>query len=77
MDMWPAFENSEVEALPHAMVVHDNFHTCKHLIEVDGKVRKAEHVNLMAEGGKKLREMKDDRMRREAASFGELSKSNL
>lgn len=84
MDMWPAFENSAVEALPNAKVVHDKFHISKHLNEAVDKVRKAEHRKLMAQGDETLKGTKYDWMRRhpdmrrsEAASFRELHKANL
>jgi len=63
MDLWPAFENSAGEALPNAKIVHDKFHVSKHLNEAVDKVRKAEHLKLIAQRDDTLKGSKCEWMR--------------
>lgn len=55
IDMSQAFENSVLENVPHADIVHDKFHISKHLNEAVDKVRRQEHKVLKQEGDDRLK----------------------
>ena len=62
MDMWPAFINATLEALPGAeeKIAFDKFHVAKYLGEAVDKVRRQEHKALIAEGHDDLKGSKYD-----------------
>ena len=43
MDMWPAFEKSARQHIPHAAILYDKFHIVRHLGEALDKIRKQEY----------------------------------
>lgn len=55
MDMWPAFENATLRAIPGVAIVHDRFHISKHLNDGVNKVRREEHHKLMSQGDERLK----------------------
>jgi transposase len=55
MDMWPAFENATVRAVPGVAIVHDRFHISKHLNGGVNKVRSEEHRKMMSQGDDRLK----------------------
>ena len=55
LDMWPAFMNAARKWLPEAVLVHDKFHVSKHLNDAVDRVRKDEHVRLMAKKDERLK----------------------
>lgn len=54
MDMSAAYQAAVRKEMPEAEVVHDRFHVSKLLGEAVDKVRRGEHVRLMAKGDKRL-----------------------
>lgn len=52
MDMWPAFTNATLEAIPDAVnkIAFDRFHVTQHLGNAVDKVRRAEHRKLKQQG---------------------------
>jgi transposase len=55
LDMWKAYENSVLEKLPQADIVHDRFHISQHLNEAVDKVRRKENKQLIKEGDGRLK----------------------
>lgn len=55
MDMWQAFENATLKAVPSAQIVHDKFHITKHLNEGVNQVRAKEHGVLTRRGDQRLK----------------------
>jgi len=52
MDMWPAYINATLEAIPDARykIAFDKFHVAKYLGDAVDKVRREEHRSLLREG---------------------------
>lgn len=86
MDMWPAYINATLEALPNAYekIAFDKFHVAKYLGDAVDRVRKSEHKELMLEGNDILKGTKynwlinpENESRRHAREQRALRRSNL
>ena len=68
MDMWPAFINATLEAVPGAQrkIAFDKFHVAKYLTEAVDKVRRQEHKELLQVGVDDLKGTKYDWLKNRA-----------
>ena len=68
IDMWPAFINATLEAVPgaHNKIAFDKFHVAKYLTEAVDKVRRQEHNALLQVGVDDLKGTKYDWLKNRA-----------